>query len=94
MIGSARRLLMGRKRMPPLLSLVMVAALFWTGLSVCGVGAEDLSLRLFKKKWGSQRMYLYAHAKGYHPFRYKIWEWGKRLGGSRLENRLVKLIRE
>ena len=59
-----------------------------------GSDPNDLSLVRFKEKWGSQSMLLNTYVKNYHPFRCKIWEWGKRLGSSQIGNRLLKLMRK
>jgi len=58
-----------------------------------GSDPDDLSLRRFKEKWGSQSMDLYTYVRDYHPLPCKIWELGKKLGSSRVGNWLVKLIR-
>jgi hypothetical protein len=59
-----------------------------------GSDPNDLSLVRFKEKWGSQSVHLNTYVKDYHPFRCKIWEWGKRLGSSQIGNRLLKLVRK
>ena len=59
-----------------------------------GSDPNDLSLVRFKEKWGSQSMSLNTYVKDYHPFRCKIWDWGKRLGSSQIGNRLLKLVRK
>ena len=59
-----------------------------------GSDPNDLSLIRFKEKWGSQSMDLHTYVKDYHPFRCKIWEWGKRLGSSQIGNRLVGMVRK
>ena len=38
-------------------------------------------------------MDVYTYVKDYHPFRCKILEWGKRLGGSPIGNWLVRMVR-
>lgn len=58
-----------------------------------GSDPKDLSLLRFKEKWGSQSMLLNTYGKNYHPFRCKIWEWGKRLGSTRMGNRLAGIVR-
>jgi len=57
-----------------------------------GSDPYDASLIRFKEKWGSQSMDLNTYVKDYHPFRCRIWEWGKRWAGSRLGSRLLKFI--
>jgi hypothetical protein len=64
-----------------------------TTLDFMGSDSEDLSLRRFKEKWGSQSRDLCTYVKDYHPFRCKIWELGKRLASSRLGNMLLKFVR-
>jgi lipid II:glycine glycyltransferase (peptidoglycan interpeptide bridge formation enzyme) len=59
-----------------------------------GSDPKDLPLLRFKEKWGAQSMDLNTHVKDYHPFRCKIWDWGKRLGSSRIGNRLLKIMRK
>jgi lipid II:glycine glycyltransferase (peptidoglycan interpeptide bridge formation enzyme) len=59
-----------------------------------GSDPHDLSLLRFKEKWGGQSKDVCTYVKEYHPFRCKVWEWGKRLGSSRLGNRLARLIRK
>ena len=63
-------------------------------LDFMGSDANDLSLLRFKEKWGSQSVDLYTHVKDYHSIRCRIWELGKRLGNSRIGNRLLKIIRD
>jgi hypothetical protein len=58
-----------------------------------GSDPNDLSLIRFKEKWGSHSMDLNTYVKDYHPFRCKIWEWGKKLGSSRIGNPLVRILR-
>jgi serine/alanine adding enzyme len=59
-----------------------------------GSDPEDLSLLRFKEKWGSQSMDLRTYVKDYRPFRCKILELGKRLGGSEIGSRLLNFIRK
>jgi hypothetical protein len=47
-----------------------------------GSDKKDLSLIHFKEKWGSRSLDAYTYRKDYHPFRSKIWEWGKRMAAS------------
>jgi hypothetical protein len=54
----------------------------------------DLSLIQFKEKWGSRSLHIHTYVKDYHPFRSRIWELCKRMGSSRLGNRLIKIIRK
>ena len=65
-----------------------------TTLDFMGSAPDDLSLLRFKEKWGSRSMDVCTYVKDYHPFRCKIWEWGKRLGSSQIGNRLVRMVRE
>jgi hypothetical protein len=65
-----------------------------TTLDFMGSAPNDLSLLRFKEKWGSQSMNLYTYLKDYHPLRCRIWEWGKRLGGSQMGSRLVRMVRK
>ena len=62
-------------------------------LDFMGSASDDLSLLRFKEKWGGRSMDVYTYVKDYHPFRCKIWEWGKRLGGSQIGNWLVRMVR-
>jgi hypothetical protein len=62
-------------------------------LDFMGSDADDLPLLRFKEKWGSQSVDLSTHVKDYHSIRCRIWELGKRLGNSRIGNRLLKIIR-
>jgi hypothetical protein len=62
-------------------------------LDFMGSDPNDLSLLRFKEKWGSQSKDVFTYVKDYHPFRCKIWELCKRMGSSRLGNRLIKIIR-
>ena len=64
-----------------------------TTLDFMGSASDDLSLLRFKEKWGGRSMDVYTYVKDYHPFRCKIWEWGKRLGGSQIGNWLVRMVR-
>jgi lipid II:glycine glycyltransferase (peptidoglycan interpeptide bridge formation enzyme) len=59
-----------------------------------GSDPKDLSLLQFKEKWGGQSKDVCTYVKDYHPFRCKIWEWGKRLGSSQIGNRLVRMVRK
>jgi hypothetical protein len=59
-----------------------------------GSDPNDASLLRFKEKWGGQSMDLDTYVKDYHPLRCKIWEWGRKLGNSRVGNSLVKLVRK
>jgi lipid II:glycine glycyltransferase (peptidoglycan interpeptide bridge formation enzyme) len=65
-----------------------------TTLDFMGSDANDLPLLRFKEKWGSRSLDLYTYVKDYHPIRCRIWEVGKRLGNSRIGNRLLKKIRD
>ena len=65
-----------------------------TTLDFMGSDPGDLSLLRFKEKWGSHSMDIYTHVKDYHPFRCKIWNLSKKLGSSKIGNRLIKLIRK
>jgi hypothetical protein len=65
-----------------------------TTLDFMGSDPGDLSLLRFKEKWGSQSVDLRTYVKDYHPFRCKIWEWGKKLGSSQMGNWLVRLFRD
>ena len=64
-----------------------------TTLDFMGSDPNDLSLLRFKEKWGSQSRDIYTYVKDYHPFRSKIWEWGKRVANSSMGNRLLKFVR-
>ena len=59
-----------------------------------GSDPGDLSLLRFKEKWGGQSADLYTYVKDYHPFRCRVWEWGKKLGSSQIGNWLLKLMRK
>ena len=59
-----------------------------------GSDPGDLPLLQFKEKWGGQTRDLYTYIKDYHPVRCALWELGKKLGNSRVGNRLIKLIRK
>jgi hypothetical protein len=61
-------------------------------LDFMGSDANDLPLLRFKEKWGSQSVDLSTHVKDFHFIRCRIWELGKRLGSSRIGNRLLKMI--
>jgi hypothetical protein len=63
-------------------------------LDFMGSDPHDLSLIRFKEKWGSQTSDIHTYVKDYHPIQCKIWELGKRLGNSRVGNRLLKIIRD
>jgi len=63
-------------------------------LDFMGSDPNDLSLLRFKEKWGSQSMNVYTYVKDYHPFRCKIWEWGKRWASSRLGRVFLKMFRD
>ena len=65
-----------------------------TTLDFMGSDANDLPLLRFKEKWGSRSVDLCTYVKDYHPIRCRIWEVGKRLGNSRIGNRLLKIIRD
>ncbi len=53
-----------------------------TTLDFMGSDPDDVSLLRFKEKWGSQTKDVFTYVKDYHPFRSKMWEWGRRLGAS------------
>jgi hypothetical protein len=57
-----------------------------------GSDPNDFSLLRFKEKWGGQSVNVNTYVRDYHPFRCKIWEWSKRLGSSRLGNRLARMV--
>ena len=57
-----------------------------------GSDAKDLSLLQFKEKWGSQSLDVHTYVRDYHPIRCRIWELGKRAGGSKIGSRLLKLL--
>jgi len=59
-----------------------------------GSDPRDLSLLRFKEKWGSQSKDLQTYVKDYHPFRSKIWEWGKRFAASNFGSRVIRRIRK
>jgi hypothetical protein len=61
-------------------------------LDFMGSDPRDLRLLRFKEKWGSQSMDLYTYVKDYHPFRCKIWEWGKRGGASSWGSKMTRWI--
>jgi serine/alanine adding enzyme len=63
-------------------------------LDFMGSDPKDMSLIRFKEKWGSQSVDIFTYVKNYHSFRCKIWEWGKRLGNSRVGNRVLNLVRQ
>jgi hypothetical protein len=63
-------------------------------LDFMGSDPNDLSLIRFKEKWGSQSQDIYTYVKDCHPLRCKMWEMGKRLAGSRVGSKLVKIIRK
>ena len=65
-----------------------------TTLDFMGSDSNDLPLIRFKEKWGSRSVDLRTYMKDYHPIRCRIWEVGKRLGNSRIGNRLSKIIRD
>lgn len=65
-----------------------------TTLDFMGSDSNDLSLLRFKEKWGSQSKDVYTYVKDYHPFRSKIWEWGKRIGSSRLGSAFLRRLRD
>jgi serine/alanine adding enzyme len=65
-----------------------------TTLDFMGSDPNDLSLLRFKEKWGSQSKDIYTYVKDYHPFRCKIWEWGKRMGSSRLGSAFLRRFRD
>ncbi len=58
-----------------------------------GSDPGDLSLLRFKEKWGSQSKDLHTYVKDYHPFRSKIWEWGKRFATSNIGSSVMRWIR-
>ncbi len=58
-----------------------------------GSASDDLSLIRFKEKWGSHSVPVNTYVKNYHPFRCKIWEWGKKLGASSLGSNIVRWVR-
>lgn len=62
-------------------------------LDFMGSDSKDLSLIRFKEKWGSKSVDLHTYIKDVHPLRCKIWEFGKRVGDSRVGNSLLKIIR-
>jgi lipid II:glycine glycyltransferase (peptidoglycan interpeptide bridge formation enzyme) len=64
-----------------------------TTLDFMGSDPNDLSLLRFKEKWGSQSRDIYTYVKDYHPFRSKIWEWGKGVMNSRLGSWFLRRIR-
>jgi hypothetical protein len=64
-----------------------------TTLDFMGSDPGDASLLRFKEKWGSQTKDIYTYVKDYHPFRCRIWEWGKRLGSSKLGNAFLRRFR-
>jgi lipid II:glycine glycyltransferase (peptidoglycan interpeptide bridge formation enzyme) len=47
-------------------------------LDFMGSDPNDLSLIRFKEKWGSHSSDINTYVKDYHPFRCKIWGWGKK----------------
>ena len=59
-----------------------------------GSDPNDVSLIRFKEKWGGQSMDLNTYVKDYHPFRCKIWEWGKRWASSRPGSALLRTFRD
>jgi serine/alanine adding enzyme len=59
-----------------------------------GSDPNDASLIRFKEKWGGQSRDLNTYVKDYHPFRCRIWEWGKRWAGSRLGSALLRTLRD
>jgi hypothetical protein len=59
-----------------------------------GSDPNDASLVRFKEKWGGQSMDLNTYVKDYHPFRCRIWEWGRRWAGSRLGSDLLRTLRD
>ncbi len=59
-----------------------------------GSDPNGLPLLRFKEKWGGQSKDVCTFVKDYHPFRCKIWEWGKRLGSSQIGSRLVRMVRK
>ena len=59
-----------------------------------GSDPNDASLIRFKEKWGGQSMDLNTYVKDYHPFRCRVWEWGKRWAGSKLGSTLLRAIRK
>jgi serine/alanine adding enzyme len=59
-----------------------------------GSDPNDLSLLQFKEKWGGQSKDVCTYVRDYHPFRCKIWEWGKKLGSSQIGDRLVRMVRK
>jgi hypothetical protein len=63
-----------------------------TILDFMGSAPNDLPLLRFKEKWGSRSTDVYTHVKDYHFFRCKLWEWGKRLGGFQMGDRLLKIL--
>ena len=65
-----------------------------TTLDFMGSDPGDLSLLRFKEKWGSQSKDLNTYVKDYHPFRCKIWEWGKRSASSRPGSALLRTFRD
>ncbi|OGP73631.1 MAG: hypothetical protein A2W09_01650 [Deltaproteobacteria bacterium RBG_16_50_11] len=58
-----------------------------------GSDRADLSLIKFKEKWGGHSVDLNTYVKDYHALRSGIWEWGKRLGASRIGRGLLGKIR-
>ena len=58
-----------------------------------GSDSDDASLLKFKEKWGSQSKDIYTYVKDCHPFRCRIWEWGKKMGNTKMGNWLIKLTR-
>jgi len=59
-----------------------------------GSDANDASLIRFKEKWGGQSMDLSTYVKDYHPFRCRIWEWGKKWADSRPGSALLRTFRD
>jgi len=57
-----------------------------------GSDPKDLSLIRFKEKWGSQSVPLHTYVKDYHPFRCRVWELGKKLGGSSWGSNIVRWV--
>jgi serine/alanine adding enzyme len=62
-------------------------------LDFMGSNPNDLSLIRFKEKWGSHSSDINTYVKDYHPFRCKIWEWGKRWANSRMGSMFLRRIR-
>jgi len=63
-----------------------------TTLDFMGSDPNDLSLLRFKEKWGSQSKDIFTYVKDYHPFRSKIWEWGKRFAARNFGSVVMRWI--